>query len=230
MFLQGCVKNSVRGRGHLWERGPCMAMVEVCMAGAMRVGGMRGRRACIAGGGRRDGHSSRWYTSYWNRFSCVYIHSSHFVWHHHHKGMTSCHIVLSSNIPTSGLIKLRLQSCSCSSKFWDLVHCVFFSFHLHLSLNVNDQMAIRPYTSHSNYNSPFTPVADPGFSPGGGANSQKCYYFSIFCRKLHENERIWTPRGGARPWRPPLDPPMHTQKNINIFYFEMSCQITIRPF
>ena len=51
-------------------------------------------------------------------------------------------------------------------------------------------------------------VADPGFSPGGGANSQKCYYFSIFCRKLHENERIWTPRGGARPWRPPLDPPM----------------------
>ena len=26
--------------------------------------------------------------------------------------------------------------------------------------------------------------------------------FSIFCRKLHENERIWI-RGGARPWRPP---------------------------
>ena len=52
------------------------------------------------------------------------------------------------------------------------------------------------------------PVADPGFSQGGGANSQKCYYFSIFCRKLHENGRIWTPRGGARPWRPPLDPPM----------------------
>ena len=46
------------------------------------------------------------------------------------------------------------------------------------------------------------------FPQGGGANSQKCYYFSIFCRKLHENERIWTPRGGARPWRPPLDPPM----------------------
>ena len=29
--------------------------------------------------------------------------------------------------------------------------------------------------------------------PGVCANSQKCYYFSIFCRKLHENERIWTP-------------------------------------
>ena len=40
------------------------------------------------------------------------------------------------------------------------------------------------------------------FPGGGGANSQKCYYFSIFCRKLHENERIWTPGGGARPWRP----------------------------
>ena len=44
--------------------------------------------------------------------------------------------------------------------------------------------------------------------PRGGANSQNCYYFSHFCRKLHENERIWTPGGGARPWRPPLDPPM----------------------
>ena len=57
-------------------------------------------------------------------------------------------------------------------------------------------------------------MADPGFSPGGGANSQKCYYFSIFCRKLHENERIWTPRGGARPWRPPLDPPMSQFLNL----------------
>ena len=47
-------------------------------------------------------------------------------------------------------------------------------------------------------------MADPGFSPGGGANSQKCYYFSIFCRKLHENERIWTPRGGRASLAPPL--------------------------
>ena len=46
--------------------------------------------------------------------------------------------------------------------------------------------------------------------PQGGANSQNCYYFSHFCRKLHENERIWTP-GGARPWGPPLDPPMSIQ-------------------
>ena len=40
--------------------------------------------------------------------------------------------------------------------------------------------------------------------PRGGANSQKCYYFSIFCRKLHENERIWTPRGGRASLAPPL--------------------------
>ena len=30
-------------------------------------------------------------------------------------------------------------------------------------------------------------VADPGFSPGGCVKSQNCYYFSNFCRKLHEN-------------------------------------------
>ena len=35
------------------------------------------------------------------------------------------------------------------------------------------------------------------------------YYFAkIFCRKLHENERIWTPRG-ADPWCPP--PPVICQ-------------------
>ena len=45
-------------------------------------------------------------------------------------------------------------------------------------------------------------VADPGFSPGGCANSQNCYYFSIFCWKLHENERIWTPRGARVPGAP----------------------------
>ena len=50
----------------------------------------------------------------------------------------------------------------------------------------------------------WVPVADPGFSPGGGANSQKwvrdTYFFG---RKLHENERILAPRGGARDAPPP---------------------------
>ena len=57
------------------------------------------------------------------------------------------------------------------------------------------------------------PVADPGFSPGGGANSQKCYYFSTFCRKLHENERIWTPRGGRASLAPPLG-----SANVSLLY------------
>ena len=59
------------------------------------------------------------------------------------------------------------------------------------------------YSLHKNI-SPTYPVADPGFSPGGGANSQNCYYFSHFCRKLHENERIWTPRGGRASLASPL--------------------------
>ena len=33
--------------------------------------------------------------------------------------------------------------------------------------------------------------------------------FANFPQKLHEIEEIWIKRGGgARPWRPPLDPPM----------------------
>ena len=52
-------------------------------------------------------------------------------------------------------------------------------------------------------------VADPGFSPGeGGAPTPKVgmrtYFFG---RKLHENERILAPGGGAS-LAPPLDPPL----------------------
>ena len=42
-------------------------------------------------------------------------------------------------------------------------------------------------------------VADPGFLPGGGANSPggaPTYNFSIISQKMHEIERIWT---GGRP-------------------------------
>ena len=38
--------------------------------------------------------------------------------------------------------------------------------------------------------------------PRGGANSQKYYYSSIFCQRLHENERIWTPGGVRVPGAP----------------------------
>ena len=49
------------------------------------------------------------------------------------------------------------------------------------------------------------PVGDPGFSRGGGTNSKggcENYYLVNFSQKLHEIERICTPRGGRRPWRP----------------------------
>ena len=54
-------------------------------------------------------------------------------------------------------------------------------------------------------------VADPEFPRGGGANSRGGHQHTIlpnFPKKLHEIKRIWAPRGGARPSRPPLDPPL----------------------
>ena len=45
-------------------------------------------------------------------------------------------------------------------------------------------------------------VADPGFPWGGGATSQSGIILQTFCRKLHENERIWIP----------LDPPMNSDE------------------
>ena len=57
---------------------------------------------------------------------------------------------------------------------------------------------------------PISPVADLGFSPGGAPTPKSAIIFQFCPRKLHENERIWAPGGGARPWRPPLDPPMIT--------------------
>ena len=53
-------------------------------------------------------------------------------------------------------------------------------------------------------------VADPGFSPGGGAPTPKSaiifQFFAENCMKMKE----FGPPGGARvPGAPPLDPPMH---------------------
>ena len=56
------------------------------------------------------------------------------------------------------------------------------------------------YGSHFGLN---PAVADPGFSPGGGAPTPKiAIIFQIFaenCMKMKE----FGPQGGARPWRPP---------------------------
>ena len=54
----------------------------------------------------------------------------------------------------------------------------------------------------------FITVADPGFSPGGAPTPKSAIIFQFFaenCMKMKEFE----PPGGGRPWRPPLDPPMH---------------------
>ena len=68
------------------------------------------------------------------------------------------------------------------------------------------------HTNYFNFNVNFIcqgygPVADPGFSPGGSANSQKCYYFFKFvaknCMKMKE---FGPPRGPSL--ASPLDPPM----------------------
>ena len=45
-------------------------------------------------------------------------------------------------------------------------------------------------------------------TPQGGAPT---YDFARISQKLHEIERIWTPRGGRASPAPPLDPPLITK-------------------
>ena len=61
--------------GGMCGRGSCM-VVEVHGKGACVVGGMHGRGhvwqgACMHD--RRDGHCSRWFTSYWNAFLLINV-------------------------------------------------------------------------------------------------------------------------------------------------------------
>ena len=65
-------------------------------------------------------------------------------------------------------------------------------------------------------------VADPGFSRGGAWTLQGGREHAKFSRKLHEIERIWTPRGGRASLTPPLDPPM--QFFVNFPYFSDFCR------
>ena len=46
------------------------------------------------------------------------------------------------------------------------------------------------------------------FPEGGAWTLQGGREHAKFSRKLHEIERIWTPRGGRASLTPPLDPPM----------------------
>ena len=57
---------------HVWQEGGVCGR-GVCMAGGMHVRGVCGRGVCMAGGvrGKRDGHCSGWYASYWNAFFLI---------------------------------------------------------------------------------------------------------------------------------------------------------------
>ena len=51
-------------------------------------------------------------------------------------------------------------------------------------------------------------MADPGFSPGGAPTPKIAIIFNIFAENCMKMKEFGPPGGGARPWRPPLDPPM----------------------
>ena len=69
-------------------------------------------------------------------------------------------------------------------------------------------------------------MADPGFSPRGGANSQNCYYFSHFCQKLHENEKIWTPGGGGGA---SLAPPLGSTNGLQLLSLNLLDNYLLLP-
>ena len=69
------LEGHIRGKGDVHGGGACMAggvHGRMCVWwGAYMVGGISWQGACIARGGvrgRRDGHCSGWYASYWNAF------------------------------------------------------------------------------------------------------------------------------------------------------------------
>ena len=54
----------------------------------------------------------------------------------------------------------------------------------------------------------FNAVADPGFSWGGAPTPKMGLFFQLFAENCMKMKEFGPPGGGARPWRPPLDPPM----------------------
>ena len=55
--------------------------------------------------------------------------------------------------------------------------------------------------------------------PEGGVNPPGGREHAKFSRKLHEIERIWTPRGGVRPSRPPPRSANGYGKQLKIIHF-----------
>ena len=64
-------------------------------------------------------------------------------------------------------------------------------------------MYFSQYRTHVSDILVFTPVADPGFSRGGGANSKRSYYLAIFFPKTTWNWKNYDKQGEERVWRPP---------------------------
>ena len=58
--------------------------------------------------------------------------------------------------------------------------------------------------------------------PRGGVNLQGGREHAKFSRKLHEIERIWTPRGGRASLTPPLDPPMEKIETFMFIYLHQA--------
>ena len=68
-------------------------------------------------------------------------------------------------------------------------------------------------------------VADPGFPRGGGATlkgGRQPIIWSIFAENCMKMKKFWA-RGGARPSRPPLDPPLEhiVKSEVNSQPFQM---------
>ena len=75
-------------------------------------------------------------------------------------------------------------------------------------IHIKDERAVIPFIVTQAYPIQWRIQDFPeegALSPKGGVPT---YYLANFCRKLHENEEILGQRGGARPSRPPLDPPL----------------------
>ena len=60
------------------------------------------------------------------------------------------------------------------------------------------------------------PVADPGFSRGGGGRepSRGGVNTPNFPENCMKSKEFGRPGGGVRPSRPPLDPPMPSEESI----------------
>ena len=53
------------------------------------------------------------------------------------------------------------------------------------------------------------------FSQGGAPTPKSAIIFQFFAENCMKMKEFGPPGGGARPWRPPLDPPMEYIININ---------------